>query len=85
MIQHDLQQVHISRLLHCVFSTPSLLFAYSRKWRSLGFKKITLEQKMQNHKDLEGKLFWKMEQGNTWNSPRQPSRIDLPGLTLEKL
>jgi hypothetical protein len=42
VIQHDLQQIYISRLLQCVFSITGLLFAYSRKWRSPGFRKTTL-------------------------------------------
>jgi hypothetical protein len=42
VIQHDLQQVCISKLLQCVFSTAGLLFAYSWKWGSPGFMKTTL-------------------------------------------
>jgi hypothetical protein len=42
MIQPDLELVYISGLLQCVFSTPSLLFAYSRKWGSPNFRITTL-------------------------------------------
>jgi hypothetical protein len=49
VIQHDLQLVYISGLLQCVFSAASLLFAYSRKWRSPGFRKTTLGA---SYKDL---------------------------------
>jgi hypothetical protein len=34
MIKHDLQQLYISCLLQCIFSTTGLFCAYSRKWRS---------------------------------------------------
>jgi hypothetical protein len=42
VIQHDLQQVYISGLLQCVFSTACLFFAYLRKWRAPDFRKTTL-------------------------------------------
>jgi hypothetical protein len=40
VIQHDLQLVYISGLLQCVSSAAGLLFAYSRKWGSPGFRKL---------------------------------------------
>jgi hypothetical protein len=46
MIQHDLQVVYIFGLLQCVFSTASLLSAYSRKWGSHGIRKTTLTPKI---------------------------------------
>jgi hypothetical protein len=39
MIQHDLQQLYIPWLLQYIFSTAILLFAYSRKCNSPGFRR----------------------------------------------
>ena len=40
MIQHDLQHMYISGLLHYVFSIIGLVFAYSQNWNSPNFRKL---------------------------------------------
>jgi hypothetical protein len=44
MILHYLQHLYFSGLLQYVFSTACLLFAYSRKWNTPGFRKTTLNK-----------------------------------------